>query len=84
MDQPLLVKGSILTQCTIELASNTSVYNVSGDGSTEMTLIEERHDFVSGLETGYACADGFNCAGSVGGWDNAVFDREGVFALQMS
>ncbi len=46
-----------------------------------MPLIEEGEDLVPSLESSNACANGFNCAGSIRGRDNAIFDREGVFAL---
>ena len=83
MNQSLLVKSSVLTQRTINLASNSSIYNGSGDGSAEMPLVEECQDLVSGLETSHALTNGFDCAGSIGGGDDAVADWEGVFALQM-
>ena len=36
-----------------------------------VALIEERDDFVAGLEAGDAWADGFDGAGAVGTGDNA-------------
>ena len=83
MDQPLLVKRSVLTQRTVNFASNTSVHNGKGDSSTQMSLVEKSHDLVSSLEPSHACADGFDCASSIGGRDYAIFDGERVFALRI-
>jgi hypothetical protein len=46
-----------------------------------MALVEECDDFVALLEAGYAGADGFNCACTIGSGDDVVLDREGVLAL---
>lgn len=81
MHQSLLVKSSVLTQRSIDCSSYPGIYNGSGDSSAEMALVEEGEDLVSIFESGDACADGFNCAGSIGRGDNAVFDCKRVFAL---
>jgi hypothetical protein len=46
-----------------------------------VALVEERDDFVAGLEARYARSDGEDLAGAVGAGDYAVFYGEGVFAL---
>ncbi len=81
MHQSLLVKSPVLTQRSIYFPSHPSVHNCNGDGSAKMPLVEEGEDLVPCLESSNTCADRFNCAGSIGGRDNAVFDWEWVFAL---
>ena len=83
VDQSLLVKRSILTQCTIDLAAQPSVHNGSGDGSTKMSLIEQSQDLIAALEPSHACANGFNSAGSIGSGDDAISKGQRIFALSI-
>jgi hypothetical protein len=46
-----------------------------------MGLVEEREDFVAGLEARHVGAHGFDNAGAVGARDHAVFYWKGVFAF---
>lgn len=80
-DETLLVEGAVLLQGAVDGAADAGGHAVEIQTTGQMTLVEERENFVALLEAGYARADFFDDTCAVRGWDYAGALSEGVEAL---
>lgn len=81
MHEALLIVGAVLSKRTVYNAADATSRGAFVQAAGDVVLVEERDDFVAGLEAAYVLANGFDCAGAVGGCYDVIALRERVQAL---